>query len=119
MLNFCLSNDGPNKSPLKDLANNGILNGFTDDTLLTGPPEIVFPILKHKARLAEVGLELSLTKTKYWIDERYKTDEYHNIREEVGVSEGVISSNDGSEVYGLKTCRIPLGDNTFVEEWLR
>ena len=37
MLNFCLGIDGPNKATLKDLGNDGILNGFADDTLLAAP----------------------------------------------------------------------------------
>ena len=71
MLNFCLGIDRPNKATLNDLANNGILNGFADDTLLAGPPEIVFPLLgKHKERLAEVRLELNLTSVALTKDTR-------------------------------------------------
>lgn len=51
----------------------GALMRGADDTYLVGPPGIVFECLhRHKQRLAEVGLEINVNKTKYHIKDQYR-----------------------------------------------
>ena len=66
MQNFCLGIIRINKLTLASLQEKGgwLLAG-ANDTYLLGPPDIVFPEVKHhEERLQTIGLELSYPKNK-------------------------------------------------------
>ena len=115
---FCLGTDKPNNDTNDDLRKHGgALMAGADDTYLIGPPEIVFPlIIKHKERLATVGLKLNVSKTKCYIHEDHRTIGYHELRGDI--PEGYVDGNNSSKAYGIKVYGIPLGSNRYIREVL-
>ena len=111
---FCLGTDKPNNETNDDLRlHGGSLMAGADDTYLIGPPEIVSPfIIKHKERLATVGLKLNVSKTKYYIHEDHRTMGYHE--QSGNIPEGHVVENNGSKAYGVKVYGIPLVSNRYI-----
>mgnify|MGYP001307855544 FL=1 len=118
-INFNLAIDRPNKITQEKLGEDGCILGVCDDTTIIGRPEVVFPLIKeHKEELAKIGLELNISKTKCYIHGEYRNEEYHRLREEAGINEGVMGDDNGNELYGLKICSIPFGEEAYKKEWL-
>jgi hypothetical protein len=118
-INFNLAIDTPNKITQEKLEDGCIL-GVCDDTTIIGRPEVVFPIIgEHKEELAKIGLELNINKTKCYIHEDYRNEEYHRLRIEAGINEGVMEDDNGNKLYGMKICSIPIGEDAYKREWLQ
>ena len=63
--------------------------------------QIAFACLRrHKARVAESGLELQLAKTKAYIHASHKKVDYHTHR--AGIEEGYTINTNGTKSYGIK-----------------
>eukprot|EP00957_Ditylum_brightwellii_P145078 11049698-Ditylum_brightwellii.AAC.1 len=64
------------------------------------PDATVPAVSNHKIRLLEVGHELNEEKTSCYIAERYWNNSYQCMLGEM--SEGVLQTDEGLPVYGLK-----------------
>ena len=98
---FTLSLIKPNNETNAELREHGgdLITG-ADDTYLIGPPEIVFPCLRrHKERVAKVGLNLQITKTKCHINAAHRSTAYHEHRGDI--AEGYITNTNGQKCMGI------------------
>eukprot|EP00957_Ditylum_brightwellii_P088298 6726489-Ditylum_brightwellii.AAC.1 len=83
-----------------------------------GHPDATVPaVSNHKTHLQEVGLELNEDKTSCYIAERYGNNSYRCMLGEM--SEGMLQTDERLPVYGLKAYGVPIGDNTYIREFLR
>jgi len=76
---FCIGINPINRRTNDELGRHGgALFAGIDDTYMLGLPEHVFTIVHdHAARLATIGLTLNLSKTKCYINDQYRTPQYH------------------------------------------
>eukprot|EP00957_Ditylum_brightwellii_P029840 2257486-Ditylum_brightwellii.AAC.1 len=56
-------------------------------------------------------------KTSCYIAERYRNNSYRYMLGEM--SEGMLQTDEGLLVYGLKVYGVPIGDNAYIRELLR
>ena len=97
---------------------------IVDDNYSIGPPETIFAAQpQFAADLAEVGLQLQSDKSKCYIASQYRNEEWDTLRGEIqnGVlksTSGEVIMNDGSPLFGITTCNVPVGSRDFVEGYL-
>jgi len=86
---------------------------------MLGLLEHVFTIIvhDHAARLATIGLPLNLSKTKCYINDQYRTPQYHTLRGDI--AEGFNSNvTTGEQSRDLCVYGVPVGKDSFIETFL-
>jgi hypothetical protein len=88
-----------------------------DDNYTIGNKEIIFDSMKLlKDDLAIVGLELQPNKSKCYISDEYRNDEWERLRGDT--ANEVVNNDDGITHYGLSICNIPMGSDNYVKTYL-
>ena len=65
------------------------------------------------ALLAEVGLTLNESKTRIYIDQSYRTDEFLNLIREHNITEGRVDVDDDTSPRGFMCFGVPIGQPSF------
>ena len=116
----CLTTDKANKQTNEFLRlAGGMLTAGADDTYLSGPIRQVIAALEMLiALLAEVGLTLNESKTRIYIDQSYRTDEFLNLIREHNITEGRVDVDDDTSPRGFMCFGVPIGQPSYVKEML-
>ena len=79
-----------------------------DDNYTIGPPNTIFESHRMLMEdLEKVGLELQPSKSKCYIAEKYRNEEWERLRGDIPNEE--IVDKDGDTHYGISICNIPMG----------
>jgi hypothetical protein len=68
--------------------------------------------------LATVRLELQPHKSKCYIDEQHRDDRWNELQGIIIINNGTVEDEDGNVHYGITTCNIPIGSESFVKTYL-
>jgi hypothetical protein len=88
-----------------------------DDNTTIAPKEDIFTLSKQLAEdLVTVGLKLQPHKSKRYIDEQHRDNRWKELQGII--NNGTIEDEDGNVHYGITTCNISIGSETFVKIYL-
>ena len=115
---FCLAvNDAFQRHNARLAEHGGAMMAIMDDNYTIGNQEVIFDSIKLlKEDLAIVGLELQPNKSKCYISEENRNEEWERLRGDT--PNEVVVDEDGTTHYGLLICNIPMGSERYVKTYL-
>ena len=95
----------------------GAMMAIMDDNYTIGNPEHIFESMQLlKEDLAKVGLELQPSKSKCYISEENRNEEWDRLRGDT--PNETMVDDEGITHYGLSICNIPMGSKGYVKTYL-
>jgi hypothetical protein len=118
---FCLVVHAINRSTNAYLnRHGGLLVAGMDDTYMAAPLEaLIAALTPHRDALQTVGLSLNVSKTKAFIDARYRTPQHSLQISAAGLKYGTIKLPDDTTAFGLTIYGVSVGDPSFIQQSLR
>ena len=124
---FSLTVDTAFKAYARRLAEvGGGISAIIDDSYAFGPPRELFAANNQFAiDIAKVGLESQPSKSKCYIDEAHRDEEWNTLRG--NIPEGILKNDDGTPItgdngetlYGLDVCNVPVGMQQYIVKTLK
>ena len=98
--------------------------GIIDDNYSLGPPEVIFQANKDFAHaLKDVGLELQPAKSKCYISEEHRDEQWNTLRG--NIPNGTLKDKEGADIleggrpmHDISVCNVPVGSEIYVKNYL-